>query len=124
MSEQPTPSSSPPPLVDRRLSPRRPARPGSKVFCLQGGYGVGRNIALAVLDISETGVRLRLRELLQRGQEIRVGFLPPGFFREFRMSGVVVWCVPAHDGTHLAGVRLDEPLSFVALQAFCRLASL
>jgi len=122
MSEHP--ASAPSPRATRCRKPRHQARPSSKVFCLPGGYGVGRNIALAVLDVSETGVCLRLREPLQQGQEVRVGLLPSEEVREVRTSGAVVWCVAADDGTHVAGIRFDRPLSFSAVQDLGRQSTL
>src|SRR5438105_230441 len=124
MSEQRTPEPSPPTRADRRLRPRRPARPSSKVVCQAGAFGVGRNLALAVLDVSEMGVRLRLKEALPPGREVTVGLTPPGQSRESRLTGRVVWCVAAADGTHLAGVRFDKQLDYPALQALGRLAAL
>jgi hypothetical protein len=86
------------------------------VVCRKGTLGLGRNLAVALLDVSETGVRLCLKEELAPGQEVEVCLLAPGEARETKRTGRVIWCVPGADGTHLVGVHFDKQLAFAAVQ--------
>jgi hypothetical protein len=110
--------------VNRRSSPRLRARGGSKSICRKGTLGLGANVALALLDVSETGVRLRVKEPLALGQEVEVGLQGPGHGSEFKMTGRVVWCIPAADGTHLVGIHFDKPLNFKAVQDLGQMSGL
>src|SRR5205809_965252 len=83
------------PAVNRRSSLRFRARGGSKSICRKGALGLGANIALALLDVSETGARLRVKEALRPGQEVEVSLQGPGGGRETKMLGQVVWSIPA-----------------------------
>ena len=40
---------------NRRAANRRQPRGGSKIVCAAGKYGLGPNVAVSVLDVSETG---------------------------------------------------------------------
>jgi hypothetical protein len=101
---------------ERRGSPRRVAKGNTKVTCRRGTLGLGKNLALSLLDISESGARLRTRESLTLGQEVEVSLLPPGCVREHKVAGCIIWCVPTADGTYVAGVRFEKRLDYSALQ--------
>src|SRR4051812_20057725 len=100
---------------NRRISPRRATKQSVKAICRKGSLGLGPNIAVAVLDISETGTRLLLKEALLARQEVEVCLLPPGLVREFKLPGRVVWCVPAADGNFCTGIEFEKYLSYSAL---------
>jgi hypothetical protein len=91
---------------------RRPPRGRVKVVCQRGALELGANLALAVLDVSETGVRLQLKEGLRPGQEVSITLEGPCSPRPVRRVGRVVWSVPSADGTHCAGVSLDKRLEY------------
>ena len=69
-------------------------------------------------------MRLRLKEGLKAGREVMVSLTPPGYGREFKLLGVVVWCVAASDGTQVAGIRFDTPLNFSVVQDLGRQSTL
>src|SRR5258708_40355889 len=91
--------------VNRRSTLRRRARGSSKSICRKGTLGLGPNIALTLLDVSETGARLRVKEPLRVGQEVEVGLLAMGYVREFKLTGRVVWTVPDAEGGHCVGIQ-------------------
>jgi hypothetical protein len=91
---------------------RRSPRGRVKIVCQRGTLELGPNLALAVLDISETGVRLRVKEALRPGQELSISLEGPCSIRPVRRIGRVVWSVPSADGTHCAGVNLDKRLDY------------
>jgi hypothetical protein len=86
---------------------RRPTAPFGWMF------GGGENLALALHDASEGGLRLTLRERVPQGAPVRVRFVNPTFGDDLQLEGTVAWCVPhaASRGHFLAGVaftRLDD----------------
>src|SRR4051794_24132172 len=101
---------------NRRLARRFVPKRSTRVVCLKGRWGLGRSVADGVLDLSESGVRLRLKEPLIPGQEVEVSLEGAQVPRPVRMEAVVMWCI-ALDDSHLAGVRFEKLLPFSVLQA-------
>ena len=77
----------------------------------RGALAAAPDVALALLDVSEGGVRVRVRGRLRPGDRVLVNVLPPGGAWAAGGPAEVRWCVPADDGTAEAGVRFDRPLS-------------
>src|SRR5256885_2178544 len=49
---------------NRRANPRRAPKGSTRVTCRRGSLGLGPNLALSLLDVSETGARLLVKEPL------------------------------------------------------------
>jgi hypothetical protein len=96
---------------NRRVSIRRKPR-GARVSCRKGAFGVGPDLTLKVLDLSETGVRLLVKTALGERQEVELGLLGLGHQRPLKLIGDVVWCVEAGDGGHCVGVRFQRRLPY------------
>ena len=111
----------PKPTANRRRAPRRKPKKSSRVFCHSGRYGLGPNIAVALLDVSETGVRLILRVPLAVGDEVEIGLDGIGERRPSKAAAQVVWCMPLADGNYCVGARFEKPLRWVLLQALASL---
>jgi hypothetical protein len=108
MSPSPTASS------NRRDSYRRKSKKDVRISCARGHAGDGPDLALSLLDASQTGIRLIVREELDREQVVLLRLEGPGC-PPVRRAGTIMWCVPAADGAFLVGVRLEERLPFAAL---------
>lgn len=102
---------------ERRRSRRYAPKGGMKVTCRKGASGLGPNLALSVLDVSEGGTRLVLGEPLEPGQEVEVILQPVGYAKGFKASGRVVWCVEVASGGHAAGIAFNERLEYLSLLA-------
>jgi hypothetical protein len=102
---------------NRRSALRRNLKRSSRVLCVTGKFGLGQNVAVSLLDMSESGVRLVLKEELAPGHEVEVGLEPMGHSRPTRITGTVMWCVPMTDGNYCLGVRFDKPLKWTVLTA-------
>src|SRR5947209_4107539 len=105
---------------NRRLSRRQAPKGSTKATCHKGLFGLGRNIAVAVLDISEYGAQLVVREPLKKGHAVEVGLEGLGRMRPIKLPAVVVWCVAGADGNHLVGTRFERALSYADLLALAR----
>jgi hypothetical protein len=97
---------------NRRGSLRRAPRGKIKIVCRRGSLDLGPNQALSVLDISETGIRLLLREALRPGQEVSITLEGVGGVRPVLRLGRVAWSVLAADGSYCVGVNLEKRLDY------------
>src|SRR5438034_210689 len=104
----------PPSAKNRRASRRRYPRTSVKLECRKGSLGLGPNVAVRLLDLSETGARLVLRTPLTRGQEVEV--VLNGFFgKGLKRQGVVIWAVALADGSCCVGVHFGRLVSYADL---------
>jgi hypothetical protein len=101
-----------PPEKNRRRCRRRPPRSRVHVTCRRGGLDLGPNLALSVLDLSEAGVRLVVKEPLDLGKEVSVGLEGQSHTRPIVRVGTVVWRLPAPDGAYCIGVRFEKALPY------------
>jgi hypothetical protein len=104
---------------NKRASRRQPAKGSTRAVAYGNALGLGRNIASAVLDVSETGARLLLTKRLADGAEFEVNFEGPGS-RPVKMLALVVWSVEAADGRFVTGIRFEKALNYAAFQALSR----
>lgn len=96
---------------NRRRSPRRPAKLSLRVTCRPSGSYAGKNLALCLLDVSETGVRILLTRELEPGQEVSVTVDSPNHAKALKLVADVVWSLEAADGNHCVGLRFHKRLS-------------
>jgi hypothetical protein len=100
------------PQHNRRLSVRKRPRGQAKVACYRGAMDVGNNLALALVEVSEEGARLAVRDELPPRQEVTLVLQGQGHLRPVRVTAAVVWCRAEGDGRFLAGVRFDRRLAY------------
>jgi hypothetical protein len=98
------------PFKNRRATVRRNPRPRIKVLCYKGALDIGQNIAVSLLDVSESGVRMIVKMALDLNQQITFSLQGPIQYRPLSSTGRVVWAVPTADGNCCIGVRLDKYL--------------
>jgi hypothetical protein len=102
-----------PPKPNRRLSRRRAPKNRLRAICQRGGLELGPNLALGVLDLSETGVRLRVKEALRAGQEVSICLESSASVRPVKRIGNVAWCAPAPEGGDCwVGVNFQKRLDY------------
>jgi hypothetical protein len=107
-------------LANRRRTRRCQANGQTRTECRKGTFGFGRNVAVNVLDLSETGARLVVRTPLDRGDEVELLLAGHGLTKPLRQLGKVVWSLPLPDDCHAIGVAFDKPLPYVTLQRLTR----
>jgi hypothetical protein len=106
--------------LPRPRARRNPAKASCKVSCRRGALGLGPNLALAILDVSETGTCLRVREPLEPRQEIEIGVEGLGHSRPLRLPSQVAWCVGTADGFCCIGARFENRLNYRDLHMLAR----
>src|SRR5262249_45050487 len=97
---------------ERRAYQRFPATDGVRIVCHRNG---GPNLALALLDASQAGLRLFLSAPVDSGDGVRLGLEADGLEEPVRVTGVVRWSVEREDGTCIAGVELERLIAEAAL---------
>lgn len=96
---------------NRRTNPRHRAKRSVKVACRPGNLELGKNLAVCLLDVSETGICLLLREDLGPGQDVTVTAEGPGHTRPLKLTGDIAWSVETADGTYCAGIRFRKRIA-------------
>jgi hypothetical protein len=105
--------------ANRRVSRRWQLRNDAKVECRKG-LGMGPNLVLSSLDISETGARVLLREGLSLGQEVEVLLVGTGLGRPVKRLANVIWSVATDSGCHCTGLHFQKVLRFAEMQLLTR----
>jgi hypothetical protein len=101
---------------NRRSSQRKPPRRTVKIECRKGSLGLGANLAVGFLDLSEGGVRLLLKTALQAGGEVEVVLMGYGMKTAIKRLANVCWSVPLENGTHAVGLHFQKLVPFRDVQ--------
>ena len=102
------PESAADPWADRRARERRPVRAGTRLEVRRGERGP--DLAVALLDVSTTGLKAAVRERLSVGDVVVVWFAPPGERWVYQGTAVVCWRADGAEGTAQVGLRLRSPI--------------
>jgi Tfp pilus assembly protein PilZ len=104
----------------RRAHPRRAAS-GLDLFCYRASASVvpqqRSNLGMELLDISAGGARVKVRELLGRGDAVTLELRDRNSGEAFRARGEVRWATQSN-GTLLVGVQFREHYSPVELREY------
>jgi hypothetical protein len=98
---------------DRRLSRRRPPRGKTLLICQKGLMGLGPNLAVTIIDMSETGLRVALSVELPRRQEVSLVIEGVGMPKAIKRHGTVIWTAANTDGTFTTGIQFQKRLGYV-----------
>ncbi len=95
-----------------RRSKRKAAKGRVRASCYRGPWEMGTNLALSVLDLSETGVRLLLKEAVTVGQEVSIILESPTNARSVKRTGTVAWSASTADGKPTAGINFHKVVEY------------
>ena len=108
-------------VSNRRRSRRLEVNGMARIECRKGALGLGRDLAAGrPLDLSETGMRLVLKEGLPPGAEVEVILSGGGLVKPLKRRGTVVWSLPLEAGGYCAGLNFDKPVRFAELHRLVR----
>jgi Tfp pilus assembly protein PilZ len=109
------------PSVDPRRSHPRRAAAGLELFCYRAAASVvpqqRSNLGVELLDIAAGGARVKVRELLSRGEAVTLELRDRTSGEAFRARGEVRWAAQS-DGTLSVGVQFREHYSTVELREY------
>jgi hypothetical protein len=97
---------------ERRLAPRRVPNSNTRVTCHRGPHGLGPNLALGLVDVSEIGLRLLAASAFEKSQELDVALCGPGLSRPCQVPAELVWCQPGPEGQYTVGARFQRRLRY------------
>ena len=97
---------------NRRAAARRSPKRTTQVICYANALGLGPNIAVALLDVSESGARLKVKVPIELNKEIEINLTGIGHRQPLKVIGQVVWCVPIEGGSHAIGVKFVRYLPY------------
>jgi hypothetical protein len=107
--------------ANRRSSRRRPPKGSTKTRCYRGPMGLGANLALSALDVSESGAALIVKAAFKQGEEVEVNLEGIIHRRPIKKMGVVVWCMPTSENRFLIGVKFQGALRYADLNDLTRM---
>ena len=102
----------PPKALNRRKSMRRKPRGYVKVECRAGAYGLGPNLATAVLDVSDTGIRLIVKKALKFPGDAEITITGYGLQKPIKRLAHVCWQVTLEDGQFCVGAEFEKRLVY------------
>jgi len=97
---------------NRRRVPRRVPKRSTKVMVHKGVMGLGPNVGLSILDLSESGIRLMVKDLLDKGKEVEISLDSVHHRKPIKVQGTVIWCIPAADGRYIAAIQFHRGLAY------------
>ena len=112
-----------PPVVvperDKRLSRRKPVKRGVTAQCRRGQLGLGADVAVGVVDISECGACLLVKVELKHGEDAEVILAGVGRSKPLKVTCEVRSCVPEAEDVFRVGLRFRKRVAYAELDNFC-----
>jgi hypothetical protein len=104
-----------PPRPPNRRAALRKKPKGARCRCRQGALGLGPDLALALLDLSQTGARLLVKSALPLKQPVELELYGVAYPKTVRIEALVVHCAPTQEGAYHVGVRFERYLPYPEL---------
>jgi hypothetical protein len=108
------------PRRERRQCRRSPLRSSVRVECRKGSHGLGPNLNVAAVDLSEAGLGLVVKAALEHGQEVEVLLMGAGLTRPLKRLASVAWSFPLESCCWRVGLTFERRLTFFEVQRFTR----
>ena len=106
------------PQKNRRIAARRPFKGKIKATCYKGLLDLGQNIAVKLLDVSESGMSLTVSIALEKPQEVLILLESQRHASPIKTPGVVMWCIPSGQGNWTVGIQFGKYLSYANFTHF------
>jgi PilZ domain len=105
---------------NRRASRRRAPKGSTRTYCYRGVMGLGTNLALSAVEVSETGACLLVKEPFDKNEEVEVQLEGMVNRRPIRKMARVVWCVTAGPERWRIGLQFQGSLCYTDLSDLTR----
>jgi len=100
------------PSPERRNSRRRKPWASVRAYLRLGGLDLGPDLALSLLDLSEGGAGLMVKQAVDVGKVVSVGLEGQTRPRPIVQVANVVWCTGAAEGAYAIGVSFQKALAY------------
>jgi hypothetical protein len=107
-------------MSNRRSSRRMEARRTVTIEVRKGSFGLGPNIAVELLDVSEGGVRVVLKTELHEHDEVEVLLMGYGIRKAIKRVAAVSWSVKLESGLFAIGLHFEKRLRYQEVSIFSR----
>ena len=108
--------------ASRRISRRKTLKKGVEISVRKGTLGLGPNLAIAGLEISDDGIQVRVKSELKLGEEIEVALTGIGRSKPTPFVANVCWCRPDETDpsgrTFLLGAQFRHRLTHAQMGLF------
>lgn len=105
--------------ADRRIVRRRPLKKGVSLTIRKGTMGLGPNLSIGGIELSDDGIQVVIKNEVRKGDEIEVGLTGIGRSKPMVLIADVRWCRPVEDSeTFLVGLKLRRRLSHQDMSLF------
>jgi len=101
--------------VPKRICQKRPARHGAQFEFRRGASGLGPNLGLELVDVSEDGLCVHMKESVAPGDEVEVAVGRPLGGKLHKRLARVRWCRPAWGTGFLVEVVFSRRLTLAEL---------
>lgn len=105
---------------NRRSSVRKNPRSSVRVECRRGPCGLGANIAVGFLDLSEGGVRILTKDPLTPKEEVEIVISSFGHQKPVKRVANVAWSLTLEDGRFCVGLAFQKRLAYAEVVQFSR----
>ena len=109
-------------LSDSKISRPRPMKHGVALTLRKGTLGLGPDLAVAGQEISEDGLRARIKSELKEGDEVEMCLTAVGRSKPMKLVGDVRWCqkddTDRTGRTFAIGVQFRHRLAFSEIGQF------
>jgi PilZ domain len=109
---------------EKRIGQRRLALKGAQLEFRRGSLGLGADLAVEVIDISDDGLCVHLKEPMAPGEEAEVGVGRPLGGKLIKRIARVVWCRPAWGKGFLVEVVFSRRLSHLQVNDLVQTGSI
>ena len=103
-------------VANRRKWRRQTPRATAKVECRRGTMGLGPNLALELLDISECGIGIIIKIGLKVQEDVEILVRDYGQSKTIKQLAKVCWCLKLQDGRFCAGMSFEKWLAYADVQ--------
>jgi hypothetical protein len=100
---------------NRRRAMRKRPKGRMRIQCYRGTYDLGRNLAVALKDLSEIGAQLIVKTELPIGQEIFLCLEASHHVRTVKLPAIAAWCHPEGEGTFRVGADFQKRMEYIDL---------
>lgn len=110
----------PAPTKNQRRSRRQAPKSCTRIIAYSNAFGFGKNVALQILDVSETGIRLLVKRDLPVGLEFEIKLESAGT-NSVKTTATIVWSIQATDGQWVVGASFAKPINYRDLHSLAKM---